>query len=80
MIKIQGKTKPGLDKWLLITSIIFATVMTVFAISSIVFISDNLLKAFTPKGGNESDLRFNIEGYEQVLSDLNRTPTTTNTE
>ncbi|MCR4260964.1 MAG: hypothetical protein NUV96_01340 [Candidatus Colwellbacteria bacterium] len=80
MIKLQGKTKPGLDRWLLITSIILSTVMIVFAVSSIIFLSENLLKAFTPKGENASDLKFNIEEYEQVLSDLGRTPATTDTE
>ena len=80
MIKTQGKTKPGFDRWLLIASIALTAVMIIIAISSIAFLSNNLFKAFIPKEDSESDLKFDIEGYEQVLKDLNRTPVATSTE
>ena len=80
MIKMQGKFKSGFDKLFLTTSIILTTTMMVVAISLIVFLSNNLLKALIPKESVESDLKFDLEGYQQVLKDLNRTPTATSSE
>ena len=79
MIKTQGKIKqikPGFDRWLLIASIILSVVMIAIAVFSIVFLSNSLLKAFILQEDSESDLKFDLEGYEQILKDLNRTPTT----
>ena len=80
MIKPQGKIKPGFDRWLLMASVMLTVVIAVIAISSIVFLSNNLFKAFIPKENSNSDLEFDLEGYQQVLKDLNRTPSVTDTE
>lgn len=80
MIKTHNKVKPGFDRLLLVISIVLACAMAIAAIFSIAFLSNNLFKAFTPKENSESDLQFDIEGYEQVLKDLNRTPAATTSE
>ena len=80
MNKMQGKIKLGFDRWFLITSIILVIVIIIVASSLIVFLSNNLLKAFIPKENSESDLKFDLEGYQQVLKDLDRTPITTGSE
>jgi len=76
VIKTQGKIKPGFDRWLLIASIVLSILMMAAAVSSIVFLSNSLLKAFIPREDSKSDLKFDLEGYEQILKDLNRTPAT----
>ena len=77
---MQGKIKSGFEKWFLITSIILVVVIIIVASSLIVFLSNNLLKAFIPKESGKSDLKFDLEGYQQVLKDLDRTPITTGSE
>ena len=80
MIRAQGKIKSGFDGWLLVASVTLTAVMIIVTISLIVFLSNNLFKAFVPKENGESDLKFDLEGYQQVLKALNRTPAVINTE
>jgi len=77
VIKAQGKIKPGFDRWLLMASVVLTIVIATIAISSIVFLSNNLFKAFVPKDTGESNLKFDLDGYRDVLKDLNRTPSVT---
>lgn len=74
MTKTQGKFRPGFDRWFLIVSAVLAAAVIAAAVFSIVFLSNNLFKAFVPRQSGETDLNFNLEGYRQVLEDLNRAP------
>lgn len=78
--KKQWKIKPTFDRWLVIASAILAMIMIAIAVSSLVFLSNNLFKAFVPDAGSGEKLQFNIEGYENVLRAFNRTPSATSTE
>ena len=55
-------------------SVVLTIAIATIAISSIVFLSNNLFKAFVPKDIGESNLKFDLDGYRDVLKDLNRTP------
>lgn len=74
MINIQNKIKPSFDRWLLIISIILGVSIIAIVISSLIFLSNNLFQAFVPRVQTEPPTGFDMEGYRQVLKDLNRTP------
>lgn len=64
------KAKIAVDRLYLIASSVMAIVLVVASISLIVFLSNNLIKAFSAGDLNEEHIEFNLEGYQQVITQL----------
>ena len=79
MINNRGKNRPGLDKWFVIISAVLAAIMISIAAYAIIFLSNNLFKAFVPRDAAEEGARFDLEGYNEVLEALGRTPSVSTT-
>jgi len=80
VIKTQNKIRPSFDRWLLVISIVLGVSIIAIVVFSLIFLSNNLFQAFVPRVQTEPPTKFDMEGYRQVLKDLNRTPSVVSEE
>ena len=55
-----------MDRWLFAISGALVAILLIVAVATIIFLSGQIFQSFAPIDNNDSEIRFNLEGYRNL--------------